>query len=431
MPEKLHLFAHAEEVQLQSGSVLASISSTTGRRNRVLAGNSFAKENRPLDESEVTLQSCDTVGHTGLHSSGCTAGGSGDGSGRAVENFAATKLPVVSAVPRPPSNAQLYPCFDIFGFRVTVEEKAAEDYIRRHHSYTKKYLNQWSDIIRHWDSTKHSKLKKYCRFGIPQNYRNEVWQRLMQSWNLKQKRVGVYATLLAEPLEPTTASIIERDLDRTFPTHRLFEDGGSKEGQETLRKLLHAYANFNKHVGYCQGMGFLAATLMLQVEDEEDAFWAFVSIMENPKYDLKQLYGPGFPQLHCVFYVFDCLINKKLHHLSQKMHLNQIVPSFYATHWFLTLFSYYFTFGLVSRIWDMFLCEGWKPIYRVALALLKMEQQMLLSASSEGDLLMALKNVQEAKKPMELLQKSLSIKFKTALVLHYTKNYRKGVGNLR
>lgn len=39
--------------------------------------------------------------------------------------------------------------------------------------------------------------------------------------------------------------------------------------------------------------------------------------------------------------------------------------------WFMTLFTYNFPFSVVVRIWDCVLAEGWKVIFRVALALLK------------------------------------------------------------
>jgi hypothetical protein len=39
--------------------------------------------------------------------------------------------------------------------------------------------------------------------------------------------------------------------------------------------------------------------------------------------------------------------------------------------WFMTVYSNSFPFDLVTRVWDIFWYEGWKIMYRVALALLK------------------------------------------------------------
>ena len=56
------------------------------------------------------------------------------------------------------------------------------------------------------------------------------------------------------------------------------------------------------------------------------------------------------------------------------------VPSMYAQPWFLTLFAGFFSLELVSRIWDIFLVEGKKTIFRIALAILKINENALLKA---------------------------------------------------
>ena len=48
-----------------------------------------------------------------------------------------------------------------------------------------------------------------------------------------------------------------------------------------------------------------------------------------------------------------------------------IEPILYMTEWFLCIFSRTLPWPSVLRIWDMFLCEGVKVLFRVALVLLK------------------------------------------------------------
>jgi hypothetical protein len=50
-------------------------------------------------------------------------------------------------------------------------------------------------------------------------------------------------------------------------------------GKNRLFNILNAYANVDSEVGYCQGMNFLAAMLLINIIDEEDAFWCLVMIM--------------------------------------------------------------------------------------------------------------------------------------------------------
>ena len=64
-------------------------------------------------------------------------------------------------------------------------------------------------------------------------------------------------------------SAIGKDIDRTFPGHALFE--GAK-GQNSLRRILSAFALHNPEMGYCQGLNFVAGFLLL-IMGEEQAFW--------------------------------------------------------------------------------------------------------------------------------------------------------------
>lgn len=62
---------------------------------------------------------------------------------------------------------------------------------------------------------------------------------------------------------------IMKDVDRTFPGHRLFEQ---PSGQLALRRVLRAISHRIPEVGYCQSMNFVVAALLVVLE-EEQAFW--------------------------------------------------------------------------------------------------------------------------------------------------------------
>ena len=50
----------------------------------------------------------------------------------------------------------------------------------------------------------------------------------------------------------------------------------------------------------------------------------------------------------------------------------------------MTMFCRGFPFDLVTRVWDIYLFEGYKIVYRVGLALLKLVEGKLLSTNFEG-----------------------------------------------
>lgn len=164
---------------------------------------------------------------------------------------------------------------------------------------------------------------------------------------------------------------IELDLLRTLPNNRHFEDPNSR-GIQRVRRVLRAYACFNQAVGYCQGMNRLAAMALL-VLPEEEAFWCLVAIVQciMPKdYYLK----PWLAQVDCC--VLSDLLEKKMPRLHKHLVNNDIQLTLFT--WFFTIFVDGFRPELMLRIWDCFLLEGDKVLFRFALAILYLSQDDLL-----------------------------------------------------
>ena len=55
---------------------------------------------------------------------------------------------------------------------------------------------------------------------------------------------------------------IRKDITRTFPLHPFFQE---TVGQDSLYMVLKAYSLHDPDVGYCQGVAFIVATLLLKV----------------------------------------------------------------------------------------------------------------------------------------------------------------------
>lgn len=70
--------------------------------------------------------------------------------------------------------------------------------------------------------------------------------------------------------------------------------------------------------------------------------------------------------------------------LFRKLRDENYVPQIWASQWFLTFFAAYFPVEITSRIWDIYLVEGRKTIFRFALAILKINEAALLKADLEG-----------------------------------------------
>lgn len=139
-------------------------------------------------------------------------------------------------------------------------------------------------------------------------------------------------------------------------------------------------------VGYVQGMGFICAVLLTYMTEEE-AFWTLVAVMSGQRHAaLEGMYLPGLPLLQCCLFQLQELLAEKLPKLASHMlSLDPAVePVHYSTHWFNTMFSYTLPFPYLLRVWDVYMLEGLKVLFRVGLAILQHAEPRLRSASFEG-----------------------------------------------
>ena len=94
----------------------------------------------------------------------------------------------------------------------------------------------------------------------------------------------------------------------------------------------------------------------------------------------------------------------------------------YASQWFLTLFAVYFEIDVVVRIWDIYLVEGKKTIYRVGLAILKLMEQKLITAEL-GDMFIVFRDIRTEVNVEQLLKTALDFTFSRSLLDKLEKEY--------
>lgn len=174
-------------------------------------------------------------------------------------------------------------------------------------------LIDWSDLLAKWrKSTWNEKprgLQALVRKGIPEALRGEVWQ-LLAGCNENEKSMNEsYRLLLSK--DSSSESVILRDINRTFPGHQFFQD---ENGQQALYKICKAYSIYDEEVGYCQGLSFLVASLLLHMP-EEQAFNLLVKIMY--KYEIREIFKTNFECLHLRFFQLESLIKEFLPELNE------------------------------------------------------------------------------------------------------------------
>lgn len=265
---------------------------------------------------------------------------------------------------------------------------------------------KWVSVISQWNSyseEKKKKMKQRFRKGIPDRLRGEIWKKICDCDNFHQSNPTLFQDLLGR--ESAFEEQINKDINRTFPKHIFFREAGGM-GQKALYNTLKAYSIYNPMVGYCQGMGFIVALLLLYMP-AEDAFIILTRLCSDEKFNMSGLYSPGFPLLHVNLYILEQLLDIYLPRLAAHLKKQMVSTHMFAADWFSTAYTYSLPFPFVLRVFDMYLCEGSRFLFQNALGLLKLMQAELLCSDFE-DIVLKLKHITKVSfTPDDLLKAAL------------------------
>ncbi|KAK4363256.1 hypothetical protein RND71_018497 [Anisodus tanguticus] len=228
-------------------------------------------------------------------------------------------------------------------------------------------------------------LKKLIRKGIPPVLRPKVWFSLSGAAKKKSTVPESYyqdlTMAVVDMVTPATKQI-DHDLPRTFPGHSWLD---TPDGHAALRRVLVAYSFRDSDVGYCQGLNYVAALLLLVMKTEEDAFWMLAVLLENVL--VSDCYTNNLSGCHVEQRVFKDLLTKKCPRLAAHLDSLEFDVSLVCTEWFLCLFSKSLPSETTLRVWDVLFYEGAKVLFHVALAIFKMNEEELLVAHHVGDVI--------------------------------------------
>ncbi|XP_032036938.1 TBC1 domain family member 30 isoform X4 [Aythya fuligula] len=172
---------------------------------------------------------------------------------------------------------------------------------------------------------------------------------------------------------------IVKDLHRTGCSSYCGQE--AEQDRVVLKRVLLAYARWNKSVGYCQGFNILAALILEVMEGNEgDALKIMIYLIDKVLPD--SYFVNNLRALSVDMAVFRDLLRMKLPELSQ--HLDTLqraanresgggyeppLTNVFTMQWFLTLFATCLPNHTVLKIWDSVFFEGSEIILRVALAI--------------------------------------------------------------
>ncbi|KAL6706608.1 hypothetical protein ACN47E_005364 [Coniothyrium glycines] len=350
---------------------------------------------------------------------------------------------------------------DRYGFKKASNNVSVQD----HNAWSSKYeehisrrRNKWIALMSKQglsttDPTRFpdmcEKVKRYARKGYPPEWRGAMWWVYSGGQHMlaQKENVGLYASLVTRvrhgELNKDDRDAIERDLDRTFPDNIHFRpepatdllDGESDDEPtliQDLREVLSCFALNNPNIGYCQSLNFIAGLLLLFLKQDKERSFILLTIitqnhlpgaharnLANTEVNvLMMLIKDYLPKVWVSINDTD-LINSgagsHAHPISKFQRQPTVALS--CTSWFMSIFVGVLPIETVLRVWDAFLYEGPRALYRYALAIFKLgENEIRKFQPGDGELYMTVQNL-----PRRCLDPN---------ILHDLAFVKKGFGNL-
>uniref|UniRef100_A0A8C7GDD6 TBC1 domain family, member 12b n=1 Tax=Oncorhynchus kisutch TaxID=8019 RepID=A0A8C7GDD6_ONCKI len=252
-----------------------------------------------------------------------------------------------------------------------------------------------NDILPNWENTRNTRrVRELWWQGLPPNVRGKVWSLAIgNELNITPELYEIFLSRAKERWRSfsetgseteaddgasladreSSLDLIKLDISRTFPPLFIFQKGGPYH--DLLHSVLGAYTCYRPDVGYVQGMSFIAAVLILNLE-EADAFIAFANLLNKPcqlaffrvDHDLMLKY----------FAAFEVFFEENLPRLFNHFQSSNLTPDLYLIDWIFTLYSKSLPLDVACRVWDVFCRDGEEFLFRTGLGILRLYEDVLL-----------------------------------------------------
>ena len=199
----------------------------------------------------------------------------------------------------------------------------------------------------------------------------------------------IYAKYIKHTLDKEKSiNLIDLDIERTFPYMGVFK----KDSQlgENLREILRIFVVSRPDIGYVQGLSYIAATLLLQM-DKFQAFVCFMNIILSP--NILPFYLLDEQKIKKRLDLFNDIFQINLPELYEHFKESEILPEHYLLEWFMTLYTRNIFIDLAFRIWDIYMIEGILALYKVAIVIFRIHQNQYLKMEF-SDIMNHLKNLE-------------------------------------
>ena len=187
--------------------------------------------------------------------------------------------------------------------------------------------------------------------------------------------------------------IILNDIDRTFPKDSKFRKDG--KNYKKLYNILTKYSNYNKDIGYAQGLNFLFANALLLYDNEKDAFFYIDGMIK--KFKLKKFFAEKNSKLIEEISKFSKILKKYTPEIVEFFEKKCIYHEFFSTGWILTLFSNSMEPKNLFVCWNFMNIFGWKFFFSFVIQILRF-YKLTIFGTNENELSHLMKNLLKEKR---------------------------------
>lgn len=254
-----------------------------------------------------------------------------------------------------------------------------------------------NEILPHWDTVKGTRrVRELWWQGLPPGVRGRVWSlaignelnitpelyeiflsRAKEKWRSYSETSSVNdsesdgGASLAD--RESSLDLIKLDISRTFPSLFIFQKGGPYH--DLLHSVLGAYTCYRPDIGYVQGMSFIAAVLILNLEEAE-AFITFANLLNKPCQ--MAFFRVDHELMLKYFAAFEIFFEENLPRLFSHFQTNSLTPDLYLIDWIFTLYSKSLPLDVACRVWDVFCRDGEESLFRTGLGILRLYEDVLV-----------------------------------------------------
>uniref|UniRef100_A0A8C0H1T6 TBC1 domain family member 12 n=1 Tax=Chelonoidis abingdonii TaxID=106734 RepID=A0A8C0H1T6_CHEAB len=241
-----------------------------------------------------------------------------------------------------------------------------------------------NEILPNWEGMRTTRrVRELWWQGLPPSVRGKVWSLAIgNELNITHELYEIFLSRAKERWKSFSETNSENDLEvallcTCFSLNSLFFLSLSKGGpyHDLLHSVLGAYTCYRPDVGYVQGMSFIAAVLILNLE-EADAFIAFANLLNKPCQ--LAFFRVDHSMMLKYFAAFEVFFEENLPKLFLHFKSYSLTPDIYLIDWIFTLYSKSLPLDLACRVWDVFCRDGEEFLFRTGLGILRLYEDILL-----------------------------------------------------